>query len=497
MPPTRMTSSISEALSPASLSAARHGSIVRWIRSSTSCFELRARQLDVEMLRPGLVGRDERQVDVGLHRRGQLDLGLLGRLLQALQGELVVAQVDALLLLELVGEIVDDLLVEVLAAEEGVAVGRLDLEHAVADLEDRDVEGAAAEVVDRDRAGALLLHAVGERRRGRLVDDAQHFEPGDAAGVLGRLALRVVEIGRDGDDRLVDRLAEIGLGGFLHLLQDEGADLRGRVFLAAALDPGVAVVAGDDLVRDEIHVLLDHRIVHAAPDQPLDREERVLGIGHRLPLRRLADEPLAGFGERDHRGRRARALGVLDDLGVPAFHHGDARIRGAEIDADDFAHGYLFSKAGPVGPGKHRPDPPETRRRNRTAARLIYAAAPAPTTGAEHGSGLLSHPLRRHLGASPRDRFGQLSHRYSSVLRALVPASAEGRLRASWPTPTAAGPTRSRCGRERSTASCSGPATSGRCCRDLDAVRQRRAVCRPVHGDRVSARARNLGHPGR
>jgi hypothetical protein len=51
------------------------------------------------VLRPGGVGRDVGQVDLGLGRRGQLDLGLLGRLLQALQGELVLGQVDALLLL--------------------------------------------------------------------------------------------------------------------------------------------------------------------------------------------------------------------------------------------------------------------------------------------------------------------------------------------------------------------------------------------------------------
>ena len=85
------------------------------------------------------------------------------------------------LLAELVGQVVDDALVEILAAEEGVAIGRLDLEHAVADLENRDVERAAAEIVDRDLAAALLLQAVGERGRGRLVDDAQHVEPGDAA----------------------------------------------------------------------------------------------------------------------------------------------------------------------------------------------------------------------------------------------------------------------------------------------------------------------------
>ena len=75
--------------------------------------------------------------------------------------------------------------------------------------------------------GPLLVEAVGERGRGRLVDDAQHLEAGDLAGVLGRLALGVVEIGGHGDDRLLDLLAEIGFGGLLHLLQDEGGDLRG------------------------------------------------------------------------------------------------------------------------------------------------------------------------------------------------------------------------------------------------------------------------------
>ena len=164
-------------------------------------------------------------------------LALLGGFLEALQRELVAAQVDALLLLEFVGEIVDEPHVEVFAAKEGIAVGRLHFEHAVADLQDRHVERAAAKVIDRDGAGLLLVEPVGERGRGRLVDDAQHFKAGDLAGVLGGLALRVVEVGRNGDDRLGDLLAEIGLGGLLHLLQHEGGDLRRRVRLAVAPRP--------------------------------------------------------------------------------------------------------------------------------------------------------------------------------------------------------------------------------------------------------------------
>src|SRR3546814_3031638 len=82
--------------------------------------ELGPGQLDVQVLRAGGIGRHVRQVDLGLLRAGQLDLGALGRVLQALQGERILAQVDALVLVELVDQVVDDALVEVLAAEEGV-----------------------------------------------------------------------------------------------------------------------------------------------------------------------------------------------------------------------------------------------------------------------------------------------------------------------------------------------------------------------------------------
>ena len=128
-------------------------------------------------------------------------------------------EVDALALLELGHEPVDDRLVEVVAAEVVVAGGRLDLEDAVADLEHRHVERAAAEVEDEDRLVGLLVEPVRERGRGRLVDDALDVEAGDLAGVLRRLALVVVEVRRDGDDRAVDRLAEVGLGVGLQLLR--------------------------------------------------------------------------------------------------------------------------------------------------------------------------------------------------------------------------------------------------------------------------------------
>ena len=121
------------------------------------------------------------------------------------------AQIDAGLLAKLVRQIIHNALVEILAAEEGVAVGRLDLEHAVTHLQNGDVERAAAEIVDGDFAAPFLVQTVSQRSGRGLVDDAKHVEPGNAACVLGRLTLGVVEIGGNRDDRLFDLLSEIGL----------------------------------------------------------------------------------------------------------------------------------------------------------------------------------------------------------------------------------------------------------------------------------------------
>jgi hypothetical protein len=92
--------------------------------------------VQVDVLRARGVRRDERQVDVVGGGGGEGDLGLLGLFLQALERHRVLAEVDAVVLLEGVDEPADEGVVPVVAAEVGVAVGGLHLEHAVADLED-------------------------------------------------------------------------------------------------------------------------------------------------------------------------------------------------------------------------------------------------------------------------------------------------------------------------------------------------------------------------
>ena len=208
-------------------------------------------------------------------------------------------------------------LVEVVAAEVRVAVGGLDLDHAFADFEDRDVEGPAAEVVDGDDLVLLLVHTVGQGRGRRLVDDPFDLEAGDLTGVLGGLALAVVEVGRNGDDRPLDLFPEVVLGGLFQLLEDERRDLGRGVQLAVRLDADVAVLGLGHLERDLLDLLADFAVSPA--HESLDRVDGIFRVGHPLSFRDLADQDLA-FGRKsdDGRGRPAAFL-IRDDGRFLAF----------------------------------------------------------------------------------------------------------------------------------------------------------------------------------
>ena len=236
-------------------------------------------------------------------------------------------QVYALLASEFVRHPVYEALVEVVAAEMGVAVGRHDLENAVPDLEDGNVERPAAEVVHGDFLVAFLVQPVGERCGGGFVDDAEDFQSGDASGVFGGVALAVVEVGGDGYHRLRDGFAEVGFGVLLHLLQNHRGDFGRGVAVARHFDVGVAVGVAGYFVRHKPDVALDAAVFVAPPHEALDGEYGVFGVGDGLALGGGAHVALVGAGVYgDHRGGGAPAFGVFNHARLAAVYDRHARV---------------------------------------------------------------------------------------------------------------------------------------------------------------------------
>jgi hypothetical protein len=125
------------------------------------------------------------------------------------------------LLGELLLEVVKEVSVEVLTTQVGVSSSSLDGENTTLDVQKRDIESTTTKIVDEDVPLLVRLsgtETVGDSGGGGLVDDTENVEASNGTGVLGGLTLVVVEVGGDGDDGLLDLLAELGLSDLLHLL---------------------------------------------------------------------------------------------------------------------------------------------------------------------------------------------------------------------------------------------------------------------------------------
>ena len=231
---------------------------------------------------------------------------------------------------ELSDHLLDDGAIEIIAAQRGVASHGLDLKDSVDQLEHRDVEGAAAEIVDRVQALGTLVEPVREGRRGGLIEEPEDLEARQPTGVLGGLALRVVEVGRHGDDRAIDLSREVRLGSALEVPEDLPRDLDGRDRLptshveahdARALSEGVGAELG------RLHIT--QRLAHEA----LDRLDGVGGVAGEVLDGGPAHLDVPVLGVVHHRGQQ-RGASIVDGNAprLPLDDGGDEGVGGTEID---------------------------------------------------------------------------------------------------------------------------------------------------------------------
>lgn len=192
--------------------------------------------------------------------------------------------------------------IEVLAAEVSVSGSGLDGENTTLDVEEGNIESSTTKIVDEDvtlLVGLAGTETVGDGSSSGLVDDTENVETSDGTSVLSGLPLVVVEVGGDGDDGLLNLLGELGLGNLLHLDEDHGGDLLGGegLLLAEVLDGDLrAAIVVDDLERPGLDVLLDGGVVVAATDQtPVCGQKLSIFAPVLIPTHLTSKTVLVGF----------------------------------------------------------------------------------------------------------------------------------------------------------------------------------------------------------
>ena len=203
--------------------------------------------------------------------------------------------------------------IPIVSTQMGIPIRRLHFKKPVPNIQNRDIKSPTAQIINRNLLILLLIQSVGQRGRRRLVNDPQNFQPSNFPRVFRCLTLTIVEISRHRDHRLGDFFSQLRFRIRLEFGQNKGGNFLGRKRFLLPLhfhfDMGIPILRCHHFVGQPLGLFL--HFDKFATDQPLDRKNRVLGIGHRLPLRRLPHHPLPTLRKSHNRRSGARSLRVF------------------------------------------------------------------------------------------------------------------------------------------------------------------------------------------
>ena len=103
-----------------------------------------------------------------------------------------------------------------------VAARRAHFKYAVVQRQQGNIKRSAAEIENQHipLTNRLLIEAIGNRGRCRLVDNSENIQAGNNTRILRRLALRIVEIRGHRHHCILYCITEVRLRDRLHLLKD-------------------------------------------------------------------------------------------------------------------------------------------------------------------------------------------------------------------------------------------------------------------------------------
>jgi hypothetical protein len=246
----------------------------------------------------------------GLGVGGQDLLEFLGGSQGTRPGLGVSADIDLVLLLELLGEVLSEGIVEVTTTKVTVIGGGLDVQLTLAELNNGGSVIGVTDIDEGDTAGLLLGagqvelgDTVTQSGGSGVVDEAEGIETGNVSRIDHRTALNVGEPGGNADSDVGHGQTELLGGGVLDLGQEHGDQLsRGELLLLAEvvdLNTGEAI----DIADGGCVVALlefDIGVVERAADQAFEGTDSVLEVGSLLCLCGFTDVSAASV-ETDER----------------------------------------------------------------------------------------------------------------------------------------------------------------------------------------------------
>src|SRR3990167_1375717 len=117
-----------------------------------------------------------------------------------------------------------------------ITISGFNLKNTITKFQNRDIKSAAAKIINGNGMGMRFIESIGECRSRWLVDYSLYFKAGNFARLFSRLALRIVKVSRNRDDRFFDLSTKIAFRISLHFLQDHGRNFLGSIVFTFYID---------------------------------------------------------------------------------------------------------------------------------------------------------------------------------------------------------------------------------------------------------------------
>jgi NAD-specific glutamate dehydrogenase len=141
-------------------------------------------------------------------------------------------------LFELLSEVVDEAVVEIFSTEMAVTSDSLDLENTFYDSKEGHIASSSTKIKDEhvSFADIFLVETVRDSSGCGFIDDTEDVQARDGSSVFGGLSLRIIEIGGDSDDSVVDTFSKVRFGSYFHLEENHRRDFFRRLYIKNDVD---------------------------------------------------------------------------------------------------------------------------------------------------------------------------------------------------------------------------------------------------------------------
>jgi len=150
----------------------------------------------------------------------------------------ITVDVNARLFLEVSNTVVNKSVIKIFTTQVSITISGFDFENTVFDGQKRNIKSTTTKIKNENISFAFtfLVKSVSDGSCSWLIDNTLNVKTWDCSSIFGSLSLRVIEIGWDSDDSILDSLAKVSFSDFFHLEKNHWWDFFSLEFLGFTLE---------------------------------------------------------------------------------------------------------------------------------------------------------------------------------------------------------------------------------------------------------------------